>query len=84
MEHGITEKLRGITSSKYEAIIVAAKKARLINLERLAKEEQLGQEAVSSKHLPKVTTEALQKLASGELKYKYLEETLADEGFFPQ
>lgn len=84
MELGISEKLRDITSNKYEAIIIAAKKARLINLERLAKEEQLGPDAESLKHLPKVTTEALKELASGNIKYKYREETIADEGFFPQ
>jgi DNA-directed RNA polymerase subunit K/omega len=83
MDYGMSKKLEQVAQSKYEAVIVAARIARRINLGRLAAEEQAGAEA-PLKYPSKVTIEALNELASGKVKFKYREETTSADELFTQ
>jgi len=84
MDYSITKKVEDAAASKYEAVIIAAKLARKINMLRLAEYEKMGPEASIPKYPQKVTTEALIELAGGKVKYTYKEETLPDEDIFQQ
>jgi DNA-directed RNA polymerase omega subunit len=83
MEFQISRKLEQAVRNKYEAVIVAARVARRINLGRLAAAEQLGAEA-PIKYPMKVTTEALKEIAEGNVHFKYREEPSANDELFSQ
>jgi DNA-directed RNA polymerase subunit K/omega len=83
MDFEISKKLEKATENKYEAVIIAARVARRINLARLAAAEQAGAEALP-KYPLKVTTEALSELADGEVKFKYREEAAGNDELFSQ
>lgn len=79
MDYEITRKVEEAAKNRYEAVIVAAKLARKINLLRLASVEQLGPEAPGLEYSDKVTAEALKELADGKVKYVFKEENLPGE-----
>jgi len=83
MDYTVTGKLREITSNKYEAIVIASRVARKINLARLVQAEASGADA-PIKYPMKVTTEAIKELVSGKVVYKYREETSSMDELFPQ
>jgi DNA-directed RNA polymerase omega subunit len=83
MDYGIAKKLSEVAHNKYEAIIVAARVARNINAARVAAAEQSGVEP-ELKYLSKVTSEALNEMASGKVKFKYREDATQADELFPQ
>ena len=67
------EKLSQLTVNQYEAVMLAAKTARRLNQERKKLEEGMGVE-VTEEQLPshRVTTAALEELASGQVEFTRL------------
>ncbi len=61
------------TKSRYEAVLIAAARARQINTEKLAAEER-GDDLVSDLKKVKVTSQALRELLDGELEFQRVEE----------
>ncbi len=63
------EELDKLTENRYEAVLLAAQRARQINAFRLAQLERLGEnaEVIDGR---KVTTVALQDLMSGKVKFR--------------
>ncbi len=59
--------------SRYEAVLIAAARARQINAEKVAAEER-GDEDVAILKKIKVTTHALDELLDGEIKFERVEE----------
>ena len=84
MDYSIRKKIEDAANNKYEAVIVVAKLARKINDKRLATEEQLGTEGQLPNYSNKVTTEAMQQLADGEVKYVFKEESPMEDEIFPE
>ena len=84
MDYSIRKKIEDAANNKYEAVIVVAKLARKINDKRLATEEQLGTEGQPPNYSNKVTTEAMQQLADGEVKYVFKEESSMEDEIFPE
>lgn len=62
------ENIKKVVPNVYEAVVIAAKEARRINLRR--KEEDRDR-CVSENGIEKATTEALKKLTSGKIKHSY-------------
>ncbi len=58
-----------ITRNRYEAVLIAAKRARRINSHRLAQLERMVEEEVNI-DARKVTSIALQELSEGIVKFK--------------
>jgi DNA-directed RNA polymerase omega subunit len=63
------DELDKVTLNRYEAVIIAAQRARQINSIRLAQLERMAEENVTIDGR-KVTTLALQDLAAGKVKYR--------------
>ncbi len=63
------EELDKITENRYEAVLVAAQRARQINSLRLAQLERMAEENVTIDGR-KVTTLALQDLIDGKVKFR--------------
>ena len=63
------EELDKLTENRYEAVLLAAQRARQVNAFRLAQLERLGEnaEVIDGR---KVTTVALQDLMSGKVKFR--------------
>ena len=59
--------------SRYEAVLVAAARARQMNAEHLAAEER-GEEQVAKLKKVKVTSRALDELLDGEIEFERVEE----------
>jgi DNA-directed RNA polymerase subunit K/omega len=84
MDYDLKKKTQQHARNKYEAVIIAAKLARKLNMERLAETENLGPDESIPVHKTKVTTEAINGLAEGKIKYKFREEKHHDEEIFPE
>jgi len=67
------EPLDNYTKNRYEAVLVAAARARQLNNEKLAAEERGDEEAIKMKKI-KVTSRALNELLSGEIEFERVEE----------
>jgi DNA-directed RNA polymerase subunit K/omega len=65
--------LDGYTKTRYEAVLVAAARARQINSEKIAAEERGDEDAVRLKKI-KVTSHALNELLDGEIEFERVEE----------
>ena len=66
----LINKLEGVTRNRYEAVLMASKRARQINAERLAQLEMMIEDADIKIDYRKVTTIALEELISGKVKVK--------------
>ncbi|MFH2055176.1 MAG: DNA-directed RNA polymerase subunit omega [bacterium] len=64
----LIDKLEGLTRNRYEAVLVASKRARQINAERLAKLEMMIEDADITIDYRKVTTIALEELVVGKVR----------------
>lgn len=84
MDYELRQKIEEAAKNKYEAVIVAAKLARKINMDRLAVEENLGPDASPPTYANKVTTEAINKLAEGHIHYRFREAKPSEEELFPE
>ena len=67
----LMDKLDDITLNHYEAVIAAAKRARMVNLKRLAQLEMMTEDAEVDIDYRKVTSIALEELLNDRIKYKY-------------
>jgi DNA-directed RNA polymerase omega subunit len=67
------EELDKLTLNRYEAVLIAAQRARQINAIRLEQLERMAEEDVTI-DARKVTSIALQDVASGKVKFKRTEE----------
>jgi len=66
-------KVDKITRNRYEAVLIAAQRARQINAMRLAQLERMAEEDVTIDGR-KVTTIALHDLSTGKVKFRRTEE----------
>ncbi len=60
--------LEKVTRNRYEAVLVAAKRARSLNAQRKQAEEQAGTDSLAS-DARRVTAQALEELLKGQLKF---------------
>jgi DNA-directed RNA polymerase omega subunit len=67
----LMDNIDDITMNHYEAVLVAAKRARQINLKRLAQMELLTEDSEFNIDYRKVTSVALDHLLNKKVKYKY-------------
>lgn len=78
MELDVTEKLEKICKNRYEAVILVAKHARRLNLERMKAESQAAQmgeeEATSQEDEEKVGNQALREVLEGKVGFERPEE----------
>lgn len=78
MELDATEKLEKICSNRYEAVLLVAKQARRLNLERMRAQSQAAQmgeeEEVSQKNEEKVANQALRDVLEGKIEFERPEE----------
>ena len=58
-----------VTENRYEAVIVASQHARHLNVKRLAKLEQLEEDAEVDIEVRKITMVALKDLVEGKVKF---------------
>ena len=84
MDYDIKKKAAKFTKNKYEAVIIASKVARKLNLERLADAENIGPEESVPVYKTKVTTEAITDLAEGKIKFRFRDDTPRDDEMFPE
>ncbi len=75
------KRLEDVIPNEYEAVLVAAKLARKINAERLAQKEQTPLEELGKLDQRKVTTAALDELASGKIKIEQRAAVEEEESF---
>lgn len=70
MDHKLMliDKLEDMTRNRYEAVLLASKRARQINAERLAQLEMMIEDADITIDYRKVTTIALEQLVGGKVK----------------
>jgi len=66
----LIDKLEAITRNRYEAVLMASKRARQINAERLAQLEMMIEDADIKIDYRKVTTISLEELVGGKVKPK--------------
>jgi DNA-directed RNA polymerase omega subunit len=71
MIKGTFEELDKVTRNRYEAVLIAAQRARQVNAMRLAQLERMAEENVTIDGR-KVTSLALQDLAAGKVKFRRL------------
>jgi len=69
------DKLDDITLNHYEAVIAAAKRARMVNMKRLAQLEMMTEDAEVEIDYRKVISIALEELLNDRIKYRYERET---------
>lgn len=78
MELDAAEKLEKICANRYEAVLLVAKHARRLNLERMKAESQAAQmgeeEATSQKNEEKVPNQALREVLEGKVEFERPEE----------
>lgn len=67
----LLDKLDQITENPYQAVLVAAKRARSINTERLAKMQMLTEDSEDIIDYRKVTTQALEDLMGRKVNFHY-------------
>ena len=65
------DKVDLVTGNRYEAVIVAAKRARQINADRIAKLELMPEDDTIDIDLRKVTTRALEELMDGKIEFEH-------------
>lgn len=78
MELDATEKLEKICRNRYEAVLLVAKHARRLNLERMRAESQAVQmgeeETVNQQNKEKIPSQALRDVLEGKVKFERPEE----------
>jgi DNA-directed RNA polymerase omega subunit len=70
MRYERLDKVDGVVSNRYEAVIIAAKRARQINADRLAKLELMPENEDIDLDPRKVTTRAIEELIKGKIKFE--------------
>ena len=74
MELDITERLEKICRNRYEAVLLVAKQARRINMQRMKAQSEAAQmgegEAESEEKEEKVTNEALSDVLGGKITFE--------------
>ncbi len=63
--------LDDITLNHYEAVLVASRRARLVNLKRLQQLEMMNEDSEYNIDYRKVTTVALEDLLTNKIKFAY-------------
>lgn len=66
--------LDDITLNHYEAVLVASRRARLVNLKRLQQLEMMNEDSEYNIDYRKVTTVALEDLLTNKIKFAYKSE----------
>ena len=84
MDYTMREKVEKAAKNKYEAVIVASRLARKINSYRLNAQEQLSPDAPIPNYDQKVTSQAIQELSEGKVKYNMREEISPEEDIFSE
>ena len=78
MELDVTERLEKICKNRYEAVLLVAKHARRLNLERMKAESQAAQmgeeEAESQEKGEKIPDQALRDVLEGKVEFERPEE----------
>ena len=78
MELDITERLEKICKNRYEAVLLVAKQARRINMQRMKAQSEAAQmgegEAESEEKEEKDTNQALSDVLGGKIKFERPEE----------
>ena len=78
MELDVTERLEKICENRYEAVLLVAKHARRLNLERMRAESQAAQmgeeEEMSQEKEEKVGNQALREVLEGKVEFERPEE----------
>lgn len=64
------DRVDGVVGNRYEAVIIAAKRARQINTDRLAKLELMPENEEIDLDPRKVTTRAIEELIKGKIKFE--------------
>jgi DNA-directed RNA polymerase omega subunit len=64
------DKVDEVVRNRYEAVIIAAKRARQINADRLAKLELMPENEEIDLDPRKVTTRAIEELIKGKIKFE--------------
>jgi len=70
MRYEKLDKVDGVVSNRYEAVIITAKRARQINADRLAKLELMPENEEIDLDPRKVTTRAIEELIKGKIKFE--------------
>ena len=70
----LLERLHEVTQNRYQAVLVAAKRARQINADRLARLEMMTEDTELDIDFRKVTSVALDELLQGKIKVKTKEQ----------
>ena len=66
--------LDDITLNHYEAVLIASKRARLVNVKRLQQLEMMNEDSEYNIDYRKVTTVALEDLLMNKIKFNYTSE----------
>lgn len=75
MELDATERLDKMCENRYEAVLLVAKHARRLNLERLREKSGGGEETTPKEKQVKVITQALKDALEGKVEFERLERT---------
>lgn len=75
MELDATERLDKMCKNRYEAVLLVAKHARRMNLERLRKKSEAGEENPPQEEKEKIITKALRDALEGKVELERLERT---------
>jgi DNA-directed RNA polymerase subunit K/omega len=70
MDLDATEKFDEMYKNRYEAILLVAKHARRINLERVREQSQEEEEKISQDKQPKVITQAMKDVLEGKVDFE--------------
>lgn len=65
----LMDKIEEVVPNRYQAVLVAAKRARQINAERLARLQMMAEDAEIDIDYRKVTSVAIEDLLSGRIPY---------------
>jgi len=75
MELDATERLDKTCENRYEAVLLVAKHARRLNLERLREKSEGEEETTPKEKQVKVITQALKDALEGKVEFERLERT---------
>jgi DNA-directed RNA polymerase subunit K/omega len=67
----LMKNLDKVTSNPYEAVLVASKRARQLNTNRLAQMEMLTEESEETIDYRKVTTQAIEDMLNQKFRFHY-------------
>jgi DNA-directed RNA polymerase subunit K/omega len=67
----LMKNLDKVTANPYEAVLVASKRARQLNTNRLAQMEMMTEESEEAIDYRKVTTQAIEDMLKQKIKYHY-------------